>query len=586
MDTVDIAHLRKDHPQRIRRELAAADGFNRNLNFYEQCKRNQRFYHGDQWHGLKKSSKLQLMTQNFLQRPISYFIAMIVSDDIGFQVKPLIEGVMPDEAMDVLPDLVQRVMKRNDFNTLNRRIIKNAALECEGVLHIYFDDTIETSDTSRGDIKAEVLSTCSVLFGNPFSVNVQDQPYILLKRRVPIAQMRERAESYGFQNAALLQPDTDTSTSNIHDDISDDRITEVIKYWRETKTVQKKVSLGDGKTQTVDKEISTIHFCRYAGDKVIQKDTDTGLTLYPIARMNWNDQQDCYHGSCPITAFIPTQITVNRLLTLVCEYAKHHGLPKVFYNRSQLPKGLSNDPTRAYGVASDVNVAAMQISPQADVPTAMVGLMNTLVDTTRDFMGTSDSALGNIRPDNTSAIIATQKATAAPLMIQQMNFYQYVRECIRIIIDCIANYYGSRIVRFEKQVDEFGMEANVPVILDFDSLNLDELELDIEVGQAAYWSEVTTVQTLDGLLKNGILPMDDPEAMKIYLDAMPPGYLPSKSEILDYYEKIIERAALAQQAASLADQMQAEQAINNAGGAPAPVPEAMPQMQPNILMEG
>lgn len=559
----EIYDLKQDDPRRIAVEFTDCENYNQQLGFYEQCRRNNAFYHGDQWRGLKKNGKIQLMTQNFLQRPVSYFVSQIVSDDIGYQLDPLIEGSVRDDVMDILPELVDRVSSRNDMQSKNRDVIKAAAIEGEGVTHWYFDTECESGDIARGDIRAEIIPTCNVLYGNPHSCDTQSQPFILIKRRVPLQQMQERARQLGYNDYGSITSDTNTQ-SEAGTEISGekDRVTEILKYWKVRSTRDIKISRGTddtGKARLIDAEkvTQTVHFCRYVNGKIIQKDTDTGLNLYPISRMLWNRKTGSYHCSCPITAFIPAQITLNRSLTLVCEFVKNHGLPKVFYDRGKLPRGLSNNPAAAYAVTGDPNLAVMQVLPAAEIPTSILNLNQQIIDQSRDFMGTSDAALGNIRPDNTSAIIATQKATAAPLLLQTQNFYQYVREYVRIIIDMIGAYYGERVVRYESQGDGI----SVPVLIDFDTVNVDEMELEIEVGAASYWSELTTIQTLDNLLSSGILSIEDPESILIYLNNMPTGYLPGKADIVKYYEKRLEEQQLQQQAAAVADQIQSDQAI-------------------------
>ena len=565
----EIYNLKQDDARRIAVEFTECENYNQQLGFYEQCRRNNAFYHGDQWRGLKKNGKIQLMTQNFLQRPVSYFVSQIVSDDIGYQLDPLIEGSVRDNVMDVLPDLIDRVCSRNDMQSKNRDVIKAAAIEGEGVTHWYFDTECESGDIARGDIRAEIIPTCNVLYGNPHSCDTQAQPFILIKRRVPVQQMQERARQLGYSDWSSIAADTNSQTeSGTETSGEKDRVTEIIKYWKVRSTQEIQITRG-----AAEKVMQTVHFCRYCGGKVIQKDTDTGLNLYPIARMLWNQKTGSYHCSCPITAFIPAQITLNRSLTLVCEFVKNHGLPKIFYDRGKLPRGLSNNPAAAYGVAGDPNLAAMQILPAAEIPTSILNLDQQIVDQSRDFMGTSDAALGNIRPDNTSAIIATQKATAAPLLLQTQNFYQYVREYVRIVIDMIGSYYGERVVRYEDK----GEGISEPILMDFDTVSVDEMELEIEVGAASYWSELTTIQTLDNLLSSGILSIEDPESILIYLNNMPTGYLPGKADIVKYYENRLEDQQLQQQAAAVADQIQSEQAIQDADAAQAQQEEAAPE---------
>ena len=115
-------------------------------------------------------------------------------------------------------------------------------------------------------------------------------------------------------------------------------------------------------------------------------------------------------------------------------------------------------------------------------------------------MGDSDAALGNVRPDNTSAIIAVQKASAMPLELQRMAFYQFVEDYVRIFIDIMRVDYGLRTVT---TVDEKGNIISAPV--DFGQLNDMNLKLNIEVGASTYWSELLQVQTMDNLFSIGII---------------------------------------------------------------------------------
>ena len=56
--------------------------------------------------------------------------------------------------------------------------------------------------------------------------------------------------------------------------------------------------------------------------------------------------------------------------------------------------------------------------------------------------GANDAALGNIKnPDNTSAIVAVQQATAAPLSLTRLAYYQMIEDYTRVIIDMMHAYY-------------------------------------------------------------------------------------------------------------------------------------------------
>jgi hypothetical protein len=56
----------------------------------------------------------------------------------------------------------------------------------------------------------------------------------------------------------------------------------------------------------------------------------------------------------------------------------------------------------------------MYLEPAA-VPVSVINAMDSLMSVTRDCMGASDATLGDVRPDNASAIIALQQADEQPL---------------------------------------------------------------------------------------------------------------------------------------------------------------------------
>lgn len=158
-------------------------------------------------------------------------------------------------------------------------------------------------------------------------------------------------------------------------------------------------------------------------------------------------------------------------------------------------------------------------------------IVEKTISMTRDFMGVNDVVLGNINPNNTSAIIAVQKSTAAPLEMQRLAFYQFVEDIIRIITDNICNYYGTRSVKITTETTEpdgTKVKEESDYEIDFNRLTLDDIRLSVDVGEASYWSELTQLQTMDSLFEKGLIT----DAL-IYLDSIPDKYIPNKQKIID-----------------------------------------------------
>ena len=83
-------------------------------------------------------------------------------------------------------------------------------------------------------------------------------------------------------------------------------------------------------------------------------------------------------------------------------------------------------------------------------------------------------------------------------------------------------HYGSRIVRI---TDEDGAEHDIR--FDFSTLEDIALELNVEVGSAAYWAETMQTTTNDNLLERGII--TDPV---LYVENIPDSQIRGKARLL------------------------------------------------------
>lgn len=188
-------------------------------------------------------------------------------------------------------------------------------------------------------------------------------------------------------------------------------------------------------------------------------------------------------------------------------------------------------------------------------------------------MGASDAALGNVsNPNNTSAIIAVQQASAVPLEIQRLEFYNFFEGIVRSVIDIMAVSYGTRIVHItESQAKTLGlvetdMMGNVATdeygnpryrtttSIDFDQMRNFNYSLNVDIGQSTYWNETTQVQTLDNLFDKGII-----TDATIYLEGIPDKYVPNKAKII---EALKSKQAQAQAIAQMQAKPQAPQDEN------------------------
>jgi hypothetical protein len=147
--------------------------------------------------------------------------------------------------------------------------------------------------------------------------------------------------------------------------------------------------------------------------------------------------------------------------------------------------------------------------------------IDSAIKYTKDMLGASDAFMGDIRPENKSAIIAVTKNAAIPLENVKAGLYQFVEDMILIWLDMMRAYYGERsVIR-----TELGQQTKKP--FNFSALGSFDLAVRVDVGASSYWSEIGTLQTLDALLDKKVI---TPE---IYVEMVPDTVLNGKAKILE-----------------------------------------------------
>ena len=208
--------------------------------------------------------------------------------------------------------------------------------------------------------------------------------------------------------------------------------------------------------------------------------------------------------------------------------------PKVVYDRTRIGKWDSRVGA-AIGVnGGDVTNVAKAIDPAVISP-QVSQFIELAISLTKEFMGATDAALGDTRPDNTSAIIALQKASSVPMELTKQELFQCIEDLGNIWLDLMRTYYGARFVEVSPSEAEQQAMASIgltqamgskPVLFDFSVLERIPLSLKLDVGGSAYWSEIAQMNTLDNLLMQGQISVID------YLERVPNGYISNQQELI------------------------------------------------------
>ena len=501
------------NPVRVYKEYNAGLRFNEGINLYENVQTNENFFIGKQWEGVK-SNGLPTPVFNFLKRVVLFSVANVSTDNIKLRAKPMPStSQVSSDALEIFSGIVNdqfaALFEQNKMGGKIREFCRNAAVDGDGCIYCYWDASAETGQQSKGTIRSEVLQNTQVVFGNPNSRDVQSQPYILIERRMLVQEAKDYAKNNGANEMSVdMITADDKESGNIEiDQLGGEKVTVILRMWR-------------------DKESGTIHCYECTKAAEVRKEWDLGIEMYPIVWMNWDYIQDCYHGQAMISGLIPNQIFVNKLFAMSMISLMASAYPKVVYDKTKL-SNWSAKVGAAIGVNGSVDGVAKIIDP-AQISPQIYQFIETAISYTQKFLGASDVALGDTRPDNTSAIIALQRAAATPMELTKQNLLDSVVMLGDIYKAFMAEYYGNRYVEIEGP-DEIG---KVLVSFDFSMLNTIPCSVDIDAGASSYWSEIANMQTLDNLLMQGKIPTSE------YLRRLPNGQLSDRESLI----KIVEAA--------------------------------------------
>lgn len=513
--------MKKPTPELVSKRYDKGVMFNTQIGLYDTVTENENFFIGKQWEGVEANG-LPTPVFNFLKRVTLFQIATISSDNLSMQATPLNStsryGLADlEQVTDVINKQFAEVFEHNKIVTKVREFMRNAAVDGDGATYSWFDPDMETGQEAKGGIVTEIIENTRIIFGNPNERNVQQQPYIIIPMRKQVEYVKNLAEKNGVKKDDIDSIRADSEAyGNKMDALTDDRVSMYIYLYR-------------------DFETGTIHSYKCTQNVELEEDKDTELKHYPITWMNWDYIQDSYHGQALISQLLPNQKFVNKAFAMAMISLMTTAYPKIVYDKTRIPKWDSRVGA-AIGVnGGDMNSIAKIIDP-AQISPQISQFIDLAVNYTQNFMGASDAALGDTRPDNTSAIIALQRASNAPLELVKLNMYESIEDLGRIYLDMMRVYYGTRYVQVkflskqEMNNQPLGMsiqDTNFNKPFDFSILNEIPMSLKLDVGASSYWSEITTVQTLDNLLMQGKIELVD------YLERIPEGYVSKKQELID-----------------------------------------------------
>lgn len=489
--------------------------YNSSIGYYETVDLNDSFIRGDQWRGVV-SNGLPTPVFNIIKRVRDYKVSSIMSQKITgiFNIENVSKNTEnPEEQellnlVDIINNYIEIKWEKEKMDSKLRDCLMDGYSTGDFCIYTYWDSSKETGQDSKGDFTCEVIDGVNVLFGNPNNREVEKQPYIIILGRDMVNNLKEEAKNNGIskQDYDKISSDEDTMYT----------MGEYGKKELDKKTVNGKCTYAI----KLWKENGKIYFTKSTKYCEIKTKVDMRISKYPVAFGNWEKVKNSYHGRAECTGILPNQRYINKQFAMIMTWMMYNALGKVAYDSNRIP-AWSNQIGTAIPVNGDITGAIQQI-PAGNFNGGILDLVNLAMRETLQVLGVNDVVLGNIKPDNTSAIIAVQKQSAVPLENVQGNLYQFVEDIFLIWAEFIKVMYTSDRLLPQKSNSDIDYAM-------FNSTKLKDklINVKVEVGASTFWSEISSIQTLDALLRGNYITMIQ------YLERLPNGMIPQKQELIE-----------------------------------------------------
>lgn len=493
-------------------------------NIYSDTDRNYRMYNGNQWEGLKVEG-IEKIQYNFIKPIIKHKVTTVTSNLFAVNYSP--ENIeqpefmeLAQKACDLLNKKASKVWDKDFMDKKVKKWTRQAAINDEAVCYVTYDKDQDLPIN-------EIINKNDIMYGNENEDEIQLQPYILIRQRMPISELRRMAAVEGLSKEKIDQIVSDNDTSTIAGDDGKQELED--KCWVVTKLFKDK-----GK----------IYFSKATKYVTIKENKDTGLTKYPVAHFNWEDNEGNARGIGEVRQLIPNQLETNKtamrraISTKMLAYPQRVVNINSIVNKSAINKIGSTIEFKDMGntKASDV---FMVTSPAAMSPDSEK-LQNELISYSRELNNASDITTGSINPEQASgkAILAVQNAQNQPLNDQLTDLKTFIEDIARIWFEMWKTYASDGLKVMIEDIDPVtGQKKEESVYIPSYILDVLETSVKVDITPKGSYDRYAQELSLENLLKQGLITFDE------YVDSLDSDSVMPKAKL----QEIIKRRKAAQE---------------------------------------
>ena len=546
----------------------------RRIGAFVDSDRNYRMYNGDQWDGAKLGG-VEPVQKNFIKPIVKYKLAVIHANlyAINYESQNYENTAFRKNAeryCTMLNGYAARVGEKDKMDKKLRKITKDAAINDEGIIYVNFDK--ETMFPVN-----EVINKCDIFYGNENDDNIQDQPYIIMKKRMPVVNAIELAlnEGMSYDKTDLIIGDNDTfeESGEAAKIEVDDMVTVVYKMYKKDGTVRYSIS-----TRWVD----------------IVEDVDTGLKLYPIAHFTWEEKKGSARGEGEVRHLIPNQIEVNRTEMRRVLTVKDQAFPQKVVDVSKIanPSALNK-----IGVTINTNGQPVEdvhkivgILPPAQMSPDVKLLVDDLINVTRDLAGAGDTATGQVDPEKASgrAVLAVQQASQAPMTEQKEELKDVIEDLAKIWLEYLIVYSENGVMLEKKVTDSTGKETIQLEKVPQSALVQLQAAVKIDITPKGVYDKFAQEQTMENLLISGLFSPQRLPELKVWVQTLDDDSVAPKMKIekaIEYMENEQRKIAMLQVQAQIMQQRTNQFLMNDPEGQAQQIADARTQLDAEAQLE-
>ena len=543
--------------------------YHRMTGIYVDTDRNYRFYNGNQWEGAKLGD-VEPVQKNFI-KPIVKYKLSVIHDNLYAIVYSSQNYEMPsfrkeaERYCDMLNGYAARVWEQDKLDFKGRRITKDAAVNDEGIIYVNFD---------REKMKPvnEIIKKNDIYYGNENDDDIQNQPYILLRKRMPVVNAIEFALAEGMSREKIEYIIGDNDTFEESGDAAkqevDDMVTIVYKLYKQN---------------------GSVHFSIATRWVTIAEDVDLGISLYPIAHFCWEEKEGSARGEGEVRYLIPNQIEVNRTEVRRVLTVKYQAFPQKIYDATKIsnPDALRTvgGVIKTNGQPVDDVMKIVGTLPPAQMSPDVVKLQEDLINVTRDLAGAGDTATGQVNPESASgrAILAVQQASQAPMTEQKESYKNFIEDLARIWLEYLIVYAEDGVDLEEKVRDPNTGEEMIQLVnVPQSALQQLQATVKIDITPKSVYDRFAQEQTVENLLINGLFNAQRVSELRAYAESLDDDSVAPKVRILEIVEKIEEeqrKIAMIEARAQMMQQRAQQFLMGDPDEQAAQISEAQAQMQ-------